>query len=363
MFSLKELNDKNQTYQHPVEVGRFSTDENQRFRHGNQEMSYFAPPKTKRKEWKRIVLDEPFDLNHGFPTQFVTRDPNQKGRLQTILNWILANRDKFSPSTNQMVTKRRCLDKLMRTNYDKGESWMLVAQKFKGVIYLNDVHAEKVRQSMSGEKRERMRYIGQKFEKYVTVPCNNTKMGIKERRERVVKTKEAYFSVISSRFGNNLPIIFGTQIDCVDKGKGFLGSPANHIELKTTKMLTCFKQEQSFLRYKLQKWWSEAYLSGTPAIVCGFRDEKGLVRSLEKFEVGELPSLAWQHLEGSPWSPAKCVRFTGNVLWEIAKAMKNVDEIDTCCVVSWELDFVEMKLEKNCENAFLPGWYVDEMSK
>ena len=246
MFSLKELSENKQTYDQPVEVGRFSTDENQKFRHSNQEMSYFAPPKTNLKDWKQLVLHEPFNLNNGYETKYVKRDPNQKGRLRTILNWILANRDKFSPSPNQIVTKRRCLDKLMRTNYNKRESWVLVAQKFKGVIYLNDIHVDPSRKFMSSEKRERFTYVGHKFEKYVTVPCNNTKIDVKKRQERVVNTKEAYFSVISSRFGNCLPIVFGTQIDCVDKGKGFLGSPANHIELKTAPIPTCYKQEQCF---------------------------------------------------------------------------------------------------------------------
>jgi len=40
------------------------------------------------------------------------------------------------------------------------------------------------------------------------------------------------------------------------------------------------------------KWWSQSFVVGTSQIVCGFRDDWGMVHKLENFEVLKIPRMA-----------------------------------------------------------------------
>ena len=41
----------------------------------------------------------------------------------------------------------------------------------------------------------------------------------------------------------------------------------------------------------MMKWWGQSYLVGIPTIVCGFRDNEGVVHSLKTFNVENLPTI------------------------------------------------------------------------
>jgi len=42
-------------------------------------------------------------------------------------------------------------------------------------------------------------------------------------------------------------------------------------------------------RYKLLKWWAQSFLIGISKIVCGFRDDDGIVREIREFQTSEIP--------------------------------------------------------------------------
>lgn len=37
------------------------------------------------------------------------------------------------------------------------------------------------------------------------------------------------------------------------------------------------------------KWWAQSYLVGIPRIICGFRDDEGVVKNLQTFKTVEIP--------------------------------------------------------------------------
>ena len=45
-------------------------------------------------------------------------------------------------------------------------------------------------------------------------------------------------------------------------------------------------------RFKLIKFWAQSFLVGIPKIVCGFRDDDGIVHRLETYSTKEIPSMA-----------------------------------------------------------------------
>ena len=39
----------------------------------------------------------------------------------------------------------------------------------------------------------------------------------------------------------------------------------------------------------MKKWWAQSWLVGIPVVVCGYRDNEGIVKSLEAFQVADMP--------------------------------------------------------------------------
>lgn len=45
------------------------------------------------------------------------------------------------------------------------------------------------------------------------------------------------------------------------------------------------------LRFKLLKWWAQSFLPGVPRVVAGFRDQEGVVVSVETFHISKISQL------------------------------------------------------------------------
>ena len=86
--------------------------------------------------------------------------------------------------------------------------------------------------------------------------------------------------------------------------------PQNYVELKTNQMLDTDKKKDNFKkyarvsiyaelqplctplhvsRYKQMKWWAQSFFVGVPKVICGFRDDKGIVKNLRPYKTADLP--------------------------------------------------------------------------
>ena len=63
-----------------------------------------------------------------------------------------------------------------------------------------------------------------------------------------------------------------------------------YVELKTNRILDYPRQEVNFKRFKLLKWWAQSYLIGINQVVCGFRDDDGIVHKLRDYAVSDMPN-------------------------------------------------------------------------
>uniref|UniRef100_A0A8C2PRU4 Decapping nuclease n=1 Tax=Cyprinus carpio TaxID=7962 RepID=A0A8C2PRU4_CYPCA len=111
-------------------------------------------------------------LRDGYTSRFVKRDNRVKEKLDHVLKWILANRDRFTKKiwvleTN--VTWRGHLTKVLTTPYETQEGWMLAASKFRGTIYISEVETEaaRVHRETRSERQEEMMCWGYKSEQYL----------------------------------------------------------------------------------------------------------------------------------------------------------------------------------------------------
>ncbi len=63
----------------------------------------------------------------------------------------------------------------------------------------------------------------------------------------------------------------------------------NFVELKTSRHIEHPGQETNFKKFKLIKWWCQCFPAGIRQVACGFRDDDGIVETIQTYNVSDLP--------------------------------------------------------------------------
>ncbi|XP_053390820.1 decapping and exoribonuclease protein-like isoform X2 [Mercenaria mercenaria] len=368
----------------PVEIGSFSLDINREFENSQKSMRYFIKPSNPG--------EVNFDLRKGYDTMI----KNEQGRKLDVLRWIVENVEKFPikgrgetkgqnfgvsgrdrPKKDQknsasslsqhskgkskgdkeltdvqtglskmMISKeddlKRCapanmsavgklrnlntdfvcrrglLAKIMCTPYEKMENWLIAVTLHNGTYYLDEVETEERKENEERIKNDEMCAWGWKFEQYLT------------------------------------SVFFG-EVDAlnVDKEKG-----SYYVEFKTNREITHPGHEKTFKRLKIKKWWSQSYIMGVQEIVCGFRDENGVVHKLEFYNTNDLPNLAEDLY--NPWKPNVCLNFLDQFL-SFIKSTITTDDKRIVHTLKWSPGEPVRCSQPlvDSEYNFLPEWYTD----
>ncbi|KAL1914309.1 uncharacterized protein VTP21DRAFT_9002 [Calcarisporiella thermophila] len=205
-------------------------------------------------------------------------------------------------------------------------------------------------------------YWGYKFEALCTLPTRSPSSEELASRNQTIVNNHAQYGVVSrTRLGKH-SIIMGAEVDCVmDRG-----DKKTYVELKTSKEIQHPKQQSSFERHKLLKFWAQSFLIGVPIITVGFRDNHGILRSLRSFDTLHIPRI----VRGKPgmWNPNVCLNFADALLSWIKSIIKNGKEDRgnprTTWTIAFKEPFKEVTLEYAGEkNSFLPEKYIEKMDK
>ncbi|XP_061892323.1 decapping and exoribonuclease protein [Entelurus aequoreus] len=342
-------------YRQPVEVGSFSLDSQRRFFNDSRQMRYYVEPEK----------GPHFDLKDGYKDRFIQRDERVKEKLDHILRWILANRSKVARRTDSshssaldvdFVTWRGHLTKLLTTPYETREGWLLAVTKFKGTHYISEVETEAARRDQENrtERHKAMMYWGYKFEQYT---CSDKVDGSPDP-SGVVNTNEAFCTVVQTRLSDHR-LLFSGEVDCRDKDPDSPSPPSCYVELKTSAEICTPKQRSNFHRFKLLKWWAQSFLPGVPRIVAGFRDDEGIVVSVETFQLSKISQLIKK--EDKCWKPTVCMNFCNDFL-SFVKRVITEDDHRVVYLFSWNPRCdVTYSVHKDSSYSFLPDWYMKEM--
>ncbi|XP_054615439.1 decapping and exoribonuclease protein isoform X2 [Dunckerocampus dactyliophorus] len=341
-------------YKQPVEVGFFSLDSQRRFFNDSRQMRYYVEPEKSPH----------FDLGDGYKDRFIKRDERVKEKLDHLLQWILANRSKVTQRTDasssaldvDFVTWRGHLTKLLTTPYETREGWLLAVTKFKGTFYISEVETEAARRDRENRaaRHEMMMYWGYKFEQYM---CSDKLEGSPDS-SGVVNTNEAFCTVVQTRLSDHR-LLFSGEVDCRDKDTDSPSPPACYVELKTSAEICTPKQRSNFHRFKLLKWWAQSFLPGVPRIVAGFRDDDGVVVSVETFHTSKISQLIKG--EDRCWKPTVCMNFCSDFL-SFVKRVITEDDSRVVYLFSWNPRCdVTYSVHKDSSYSFLPDWYMKEM--
>ncbi|XP_067673650.1 decapping and exoribonuclease protein-like isoform X2 [Haliotis asinina] len=280
----------------PEEYGYFSQDCGRQFCSDKSQMRFYVPPAS----MNRVK----YDLTRGY-SNLIRKDENKKEYLDDLLKWVVENKKKFqviprqTKDSDEDIHPQKCvtslntdfvcwrglLTKLLCTPYENRDGWIIAITLFRGTYYLCEFETEEKRheRETTTERQDQMCYWGWKFEQYLT----STVEGGSPDTSVPVNNNEGFCSVVRTRL-NAHSLVFGGEVDCIDLTHG---SKNKYVELKTSRKIDHPKQEEKFHRYKLIKWWAQSFLIGIEKIICGFRDDDGIVHSLEEFPTQGIPDL------------------------------------------------------------------------
>ncbi|XP_061079901.1 decapping and exoribonuclease protein-like isoform X1 [Conger conger] len=347
-------------YKQPVEVGCFSLDSERKFYNDDRQLRYYVEPEKSPH----------FKLSDGYPERYMRRNEGVKEGIDHILRWILANRSKLevshaaatgsSPACDlgvDFITWRGHLTKLLTTPYETREGWMLAVTRLQGTLYMSEVETETTRwdRETRSERHKQMMYWGYKFEQYTCA----AEPGGRPDESGVVNTNEAFCTVVRTRLAAHR-LLFSGEVDCRDRDPQAPPAPACYLELKTSAEICTPKQRSNFHRYKLLKWWAQSFLPGVPRIIAGFRDDDGVVVSVETYQTSKISQLIKN--EYNCWKPTVCMNFCSDFL-SFARSVVREDNPRVVYLFSWEPHReVSYSIHRDTQYCFLPDWYVSEIT-
>ena len=205
------------------------------------------------------------------------------------------------------------------------------------------------RSTQSDADRKRFTYWGYKFEQLCTQQPNT---------KQQVNANEEFCSVFKMSIGSSR-IILAAEMDCalpkiVDKAgekrraeklesePSQLAGDTEYVELKTSRQIEHPRQQETFQRFKLLKFWIQSFLGGVPHICCGFRDDYGKILDLQMLRTLEIPRMV--RGKKNMWDPATCLEFTETLLDSLRGATQESKcyQLNYCapfkCVTLHEID-------------------------
>ncbi|XP_035227732.1 decapping and exoribonuclease protein-like [Stegodyphus dumicola] len=330
-----------QLFQSPLEIGFFSVDSYRRLHFDRSQMKYYV-----RKPSDKLYLD----LNAGYG-QAITSQYDTAERMDQILQWIQRQRPCFNVD---FITLRGTLTHILCTPYmGINGDWSICATKFKGIIYFREVDTESkiIRDLYLTEREKQMSAWGYKFEQYMVSAIPNGVPNVSSTTHQV----EEFSVVVNNRIGRH-SLLFTAEIDCVDSNFSTYGDTTKkYIELKTSKIMTLPYHYTTFQRFKSLQWWAQSHVAGVEKIVCGMRDDNGIVHSIAEYETSKLPLIG----QGF-WDPNVCHNFCNDFL-EFLKETVTEDNPRVVYKLDYRGgDFVTCAKLMNPELRFriIPEWFM-----
>ncbi|XP_045212577.2 decapping and exoribonuclease protein-like isoform X2 [Mercenaria mercenaria] len=333
----------------PEETGSFSLDIDRKYENTTKQLKYYVKPPENSVH---------FDLRKGYSTM-IRKDESTPNYITDILGWITDNKEKLveedMKTTRQLNTDFVCwrglYTKFLCTPYENREGWLVAVTLYNGTYYLCEFETEqKKQQNASRTKRDdEMCCWGWKFEQYLTA---DSPTGVPDT-ESPYNNCEAFCTVVRSRL-NSHSLVYSGEVDAVYTDDVY---GKHYIELKTSRDFSHPRQYVNFKRFKLIKWWAQSFLVGIPEIVCGYRDDDGIVHRLESFSTKKLPEIAKDI--SNPWKANVCFNFLDQLLSFIKSTVK-IDDHRTVHLLQWspgEPVWCSKPLNDS-EYNFLPDWYT-----
>ncbi|XP_026288994.1 uncharacterized protein LOC113213981 [Frankliniella occidentalis] len=340
----------------PMVVSYFSLDQDRRFTPDTSQLRYMYLP--------REAEDVGWDLNHGLSK--VQRSDHAKSieRIDNLLRGILASGVSVSQEVASFMCLRGLLTRIMTTPYEQNQGWEILVSRFRGVLFMCAQETPEQRRERMGatENQKRFSSWGFKFEQYITTD----QPGCPPETETPVKEGEEFCCLFRTKLSDRR-LLYGAEMDAVTCDVPLEDCLedlmlAEFVELKTSRKLTCVRQERNFKRFKLLNWWAQNFLVNVAHIICGFRDDRGIVENLAFYKVEDIPKMA-----KDLWVPAVCMtfldqflNFVGRTVWDCPHS----NDPNTVWRFRWEpgVHYVTGDvIPGSSQFSFLPDWFLSSV--
>ncbi|XP_043281755.1 decapping and exoribonuclease protein-like [Venturia canescens] len=336
----------------PKTINYFSVDEDKNIIPDSSSIKYFHPSRSNNVA---------FDLNRGM--DLIEADGNflsfaDSPGIETTLKWIVANHEKIKASSGDrmlqpnFVSTLGILTRFMGAPYAQKDRWQLLAGKFEGNIYLRSIR------SKSNRDEAKFGYWGHKFQNYMVSECPDEAPQPDEKISR----HEEFRYVYQQKFSKHSVLYTGVRKAVLSKKlleDPLLIDNLEFIDLRTHKKIVYQTQEKSLKMYKFLAWWANAFLTNDVKVLCGFRDDNGIVNELKTYEIEELAQMSKKF-----WHPEVCLKACQTLLSEIAEIV-----INDCDETIYELTKVDKEnfdvreLKPSEKIAVVPEWYKKAMKQ
>jgi RAT1-interacting protein len=280
----------------------------------------------------------PLDLNAGYPTDYIMRDPKPE-RLQPLLKAL----ESETLDLKGFITWRGIMTKIITTPYFPEERWELGATLKGSTIYLEEHESEEKQASKFGgdAKQKLFSYYGYKAETLLT--------SRNDESDAVTDTNVQFCSVYKTKLAGH-SLILGAEVDCILKKPEKEEDITKHYcEIKTNMILGNDRQKSNFVRFKGLKVWAQSFLAGVRSILFAFRDHKGLIQEVKMYQTAEFPRMA---RASKAWDPNCCLTFGAKVLDFIA-ANVTLDNADFVYTIAYDPLYKEISISEPENNSSL----------
>lgn len=356
------------TFRKPTVIGSFSVNALRQYQSDNGNLKYLRQDVDPNGQVH-------FDLNRGMDCVTTkNEDETTLEGIKMLLTWISLNRRKFVSAVDQksseingnfslntdFVCFRGLMTCIMCTPYEYREGWIISAVKFRDTIYLlKEESAQQTAQRRNwDDKMKRILTWGYKFEQYMMTDKPNQNPDANEP----INTNEEFCGMFRTRLGSH-SVVYGAEMDGLtvessvpeDKNEIDLGK-VQFAELKCSRQIDHPRQAKNFEKYKLIKWWAQSFLVGVPTVICGFRDDNGIVHTLKSYPITEMPKLAKRE-----WLPNVCMNFLNNFFDFVKSEMSHSEGEVVQFIFDPKSGFVQCAQSKLPRSHILSDDYVENL--
>ncbi|XP_055624288.1 decapping nuclease DXO homolog [Toxorhynchites rutilus septentrionalis] len=355
------------SFSKPKIIGCFSVGPEREYISSAENLKFLNMPNPRPGKPLRI------DLNEGFEIRKPKPDSAKQERIDHPLRFIAQNVARLRNHCVEANTTSRkslnvdfvCFRGLLRmvmcTPYEKKTSWIILASKYKGTIYLcaKDTPEKELDEANQTEQQKRFCYYGFKFEQYIlTDEPNETP----NTAAAVVESEE--FCAMFSATLEGKRVLYGAEMDGIVTDETIDKAHLNEnilnrlefVEVKVKRRETNQRQVNNFYRFKTRNWWCQSFLVNIGKIFVGLRNDQGIVNEIKEMSLREIDRDSRQF-----WSASVCMVFCSKFLAKVNELMNRVDCPHT--VYRFEYDAnrsqnILFNIQKGqSDESFIPDWY------
>ncbi|SMN18040.1 similar to Saccharomyces cerevisiae YGL246C RAI1 Nuclear protein with decapping endonuclease activity targeted toward mRNAs with unmethylated 7-methylguanosine cap structures [Maudiozyma saulgeensis] len=281
----------------PREIGYYSRNQNEEYLIQQQtQLKYYYLPNSD--------LERNLDLSSGLKKfkncESTFQDPNTiHGLLKSIQH---TEQHKGKKVKGDIIANTTTITKLILSAFDNTNinPIDMIVVSFDGQLFIKE------RQQTVSSTVDANKYTNYKFKALSTIsqplPLESREV-LEKRHRKLCNNGDKYVSVTKTGVGK-VKLILSTDIDCIfDFKEESKDNLKHYTQLVCNPTVNTISESHKF-ENGMFRIWLKCFLAGIPRIICGFKDDSYVLKTVEEFATNEIPVLL---KENNPEVGSKCL--------------------------------------------------------